>query len=96
MNPGTGGKTSSGEWADVVLVSHSMEDVVNYAEAPGVMDDGHVAFDGTPAHHKELEKMGLSAPQVTWVAHALRKKRMGNQPGCLLPCRKCGMQSRHV
>ena len=68
----------------VVLVSHSMEDVANYAERLNVMDDGHVAFDGTPKavfrHHKELEKMGLSAPQVTYIAHALREKGWAISP----------------
>lgn len=68
----------------VVLVSHSMEDVANYAERLIVMDDGHVAFDGTPKavfrHHKELEKMGLSAPQVTYIAHALREKGWAISP----------------
>ena len=68
----------------VVLVSHSMEDVANYAERLIVMDDGQVAFDGTPKavfrHHKELEKMGLSAPQVTYIAHALREKGWAISP----------------
>ena len=68
----------------MVLVSHSMEDVANYAERLIVMDDGQVAFDGTPKavfrHHKELEKMGLSAPQVTYIAHALREKGWAISP----------------
>ena len=61
-----------------------MEDVANYAERLIVMDDGQVAFDGTPKavfrHHKELEKMGLSAPQVTYIAHALREKGWAISP----------------
>lgn len=60
----------------VVLVSHSMEDVANYVERLIVMDHGTVAFDGTPKeifHHiEELEQLGLSAPQVTYIAKALR------------------------
>ena len=35
------------------------------------------AFDGTPkevfAHYKELEAMGLAAPQITYIMHALRE-----------------------
>lgn len=35
-------------------------------------------FDGTPkevfSHYKELEKLGLAAPQVTYVTHALKEK----------------------
>ncbi len=61
----------------VVLVSHSMEDVARYAERLIVLDDGLVAFDGTPrevfCHHRELEKMGLSAPQVTYLMEELRQ-----------------------
>ena len=52
----------------VVLVSHSMEDVAKYVDRLIVMDDGKVRFDGTPkevfSHYKELEKLGLAAPQV--------------------------------
>ena len=60
----------------VILVSHSMEDVANYVDRIIVMDAGRPAFDGTPkevfAHYKELEKMGLAAPQVTYVMNDLR------------------------
>ena len=59
----------------VILVSHSMEDVANYVDRIIVMDSGRPAFDGTPkevfAHYKELEKMGLAAPQVTYVMNDL-------------------------
>ncbi len=62
----------------VVLVSHSMEDVANYASRVLVMADGKIRFDGTPrevfAHYKEMEQIGLSAPQVTYIAEALRNK----------------------
>lgn len=62
----------------VVLVSHSMEDVAKYVDRLIVMDDGKVRFDGTPkevfSHYKELEKLGLAAPQVTYVIHALKEK----------------------
>jgi len=61
----------------VVLVSHSMEDVANYADRIIVMDAGAPVFDGTPkevfAHYKELENMGLAAPQVTYVMNDLKK-----------------------
>ena len=53
----------------VILVSHSMEDVANYVGRIIVMNHGQVALDGMPkeifAHYRELESMGLSAPQVT-------------------------------
>ena len=55
----------------VLLVSHSMEDVANYVSRIMVMNDGVLTYDGTPrevfAHYKELENIGLSAPQVTYM-----------------------------
>jgi len=64
----------------VILVSHSMEDVAKYVDRLIVMDHGSVQFDGTPrevfAHYKELEAMGLAAPQVTYVMESLRSNGM--------------------
>ncbi|MGN0299575.1 MAG: energy-coupling factor transporter ATPase [Lachnospiraceae bacterium] len=61
----------------IVLVSHSMEDIANYAQRIIVMDDGKILFDGTVKevfrHYKELERVGLAAPQVTYLAHALKE-----------------------
>ena len=61
----------------VILVSHSMEDIARYVERILVMNQGKKAFDGTPkevfAHYKELETMGLAAPQITYIMHALRE-----------------------
>ena len=62
----------------VILVSHSMEDVAKYVERLIVMNDGEKMFDGTPEevfrHYKELEAVGLAAPQVTYVMHDLKEK----------------------
>ncbi len=62
----------------VILVSHSMEDVANCVDRILVMNDGQIRFDDSPRevfrHYKELETMGLSAPQVTYIAHALRER----------------------
>lgn len=62
----------------VILVSHSMEDVAEYANRILVMNDGRIIMDDTPKNvfrsYRELEKIGLSAPQVTYVAHELKKK----------------------
>ena len=62
----------------VILVSHSMEDVANYVDRIIVMDAGRPAFDGTPtevfSHYRELEKMGLAAPQVTYVMNDLKEQ----------------------
>ena len=60
----------------VVLVSHSMEDVANYVERIIVMNKGKVMFDDVPhrvfSHVKELEAVGLAAPQVTYILHQLK------------------------
>lgn len=62
----------------IILVSHSMEDVANYADRLIVMNKGSVQLQGAPkevfSHYKELEKMGLAAPQITYVMNALREK----------------------
>ena len=62
----------------VILVSHSMEDVARYVESLIVMNHGTVAFDATPgevfSHYKELEKIGLMAPQVTYVMEGLARR----------------------
>lgn len=59
----------------VILVSHSMEDIARYVERILVMNQGQKAFDGTPkevfAKYKELETIGLSAPQITYIMHEL-------------------------
>lgn len=62
----------------ILLVSHSMEDVAEYVERIIVMNQGSILFDGVPKevfrHYKELEDVGLAAPQVTYIMHALREK----------------------
>jgi energy-coupling factor transport system ATP-binding protein len=62
----------------IVLVSHSMEDVAEYAERIIVVNDGKIPFDGAPrevfSHYKELETMGLAAPEITYVMHELRER----------------------
>ena len=59
----------------IVLVSHSMEDVAKYVNRLIVMNGGEVVLDGEPkevfVHYKQLEDMGLSAPQVTYVMNDL-------------------------
>ncbi|MDE7326404.1 MAG: energy-coupling factor transporter ATPase [Lachnospiraceae bacterium] len=62
----------------VILVSHSMEDVAKYVGRIIVMDHGRAVFDGAPkkvfSHYKELEGIGLAAPQVTYAVNALRER----------------------
>ena len=62
----------------IILVSHSMEDVAEYVDRIIVMNSGEVMFDGVPkevfSHYKELEAVGLAAPQVTYLMHDLAEK----------------------
>ena len=64
----------------VILVSHSMEDVAKYVERIIVMNQGSVLYDDTPKevfkHYKQLEEIGLAAPQVTYIMQALHKSGM--------------------
>ena len=62
----------------IILVSHSMEDVAKYADRLLVMNHGEKLFDGPPKevfkHYKELEKVGLAAPQITYIVQDLRSR----------------------
>ena len=64
----------------VILVSHSMEDIAKYVDRIVVMNKGRKMYDGEPkevfAHYKELEKVGLAAPQVTYIMHDLSERGM--------------------
>lgn len=60
----------------IILVSHSMEDVAKYVHRLVVIDDGKKVYDGTPRqvfrHYRELEAMGLCAPQITYIVHRIK------------------------
>ena len=62
----------------IILVSHSMDDVAEYVDRIIVMNKGHVMYDDVPKevfrHYEELEQIGLAAPQVTYIMHALAKE----------------------
>ncbi|MGN1193496.1 MAG: energy-coupling factor transporter ATPase [Dorea sp.] len=62
----------------VILVSHSMEDIARYADRIIVMNKGSVMYNDKPknvfAHYQELEKIGLAAPQVTYIMHDLKEQ----------------------
>lgn len=71
----------------VVLVSHSMEDVANYAERIIVMNEGSIMYDDTPKkvfkHYRELEKVGLSAPQITYIMNRLKESGLNVDEGII-------------
>ncbi len=62
----------------IILVSHSMEDVAKYVDRLVVMNHGEILLDDQPkkvfAYYKELEQIGLAAPQVTYVLNALKER----------------------
>ena len=59
----------------VVLVSHSMEDVANFANWIHVMDRGSLLYAGKPevvfTHTEELKKVGLDVPQITKIMRGI-------------------------
>ena len=61
----------------VILVSHSMEDVAKYVGRLIVLNHGRIMYDDTPEkvfrHYRELEEMGLAAPQLTYILNDLKK-----------------------
>ena len=63
----------------IVLVTHSMEEAVKYANRMLVINAGKVLFDGEPAaifkeHGAELVQVGVDVPQVYKLADLLRHK----------------------
>lgn len=61
----------------VVLITHYMEEA-SLADRVIVLDKGEVRLDGTPrevfAKYTELKSIGLDVPQMTLLAHKLRKR----------------------
>lgn len=63
----------------IVLVTHSMEEAVKYADRLLVINNGRKLFDGTlteifKEHGPELVKIGVDVPQVYKLADLLRSK----------------------
>lgn len=70
----------------IVLVTHSMEEAVKYANRMLVINGGQVLFDGEPAaifkeHGDELVQVGVDVPQVYKLADLLRHKGMSLPEG---------------
>ena len=70
----------------IVLVTHSMEEAVKYANRLLVINGGQVLFDGEPAaifkeHGDELVQVGVDVPQVYKLADLLRHKGMSLPEG---------------
>ena len=70
----------------IVLVTHSMEEAVKYANRMLVINAGKVLFDGEPAaifkeHGDELVQVGVDVPQVYKLADLLRQKGLALPEG---------------
>lgn len=70
----------------VVLITHYMEEVI-YSDKVYVMDKGHVTLQGTPrevfAQVDRLKELRLDVPQVTLLAHELKKEGIPIPDGIL-------------
>lgn len=71
----------------VILVSHSMEDVAKYVDRIMVMDDGVLKYDDTPQnvfrHYRQLEQIGLAAPQVTYIMNDIIRAGINVNPDAI-------------
>lgn len=74
------------EGITIILITHYMEEVI-YSDKVFVMDKGHVEMQGTPreifSQVDKLQDLRLGVPQVTLLAHELRKKGMPLPEGIL-------------
>ena len=62
----------------IILVSHSMDDVARCVDRIMVMGGGKLLYDDDPVkvfrHVKELEGLGLAAPQITYIMQLLKER----------------------
>lgn len=76
------------EGMTVVLITHYMEEII-HANRVFVMDQGHIALQGTPreifSQVERLKELRLDVPQVTLLAHEL-KKNGADLPDGILTC----------
>ena len=74
------------ERVTIILITHYMEEVI-YADKVFVMDKGSIALSGTPrevfSHVEELKRLRLDVPQVTLLAHELKKQGLALPDGIL-------------
>ncbi|MBR4669176.1 MAG: energy-coupling factor transporter ATPase [Butyrivibrio sp.] len=74
------------EGITVILITHYMEEVI-YADKVFVMDKGRVTMEGTPreifSQVDKLKELRLGVPQVTLLAHELKKNGLPLPDGIL-------------
>ena len=70
----------------IILITHYMEEVI-YADKVFVMDKGHIEMSGTPreifSQVDKLKELRLGVPQVTLLAHELKKSGLPIKDGIL-------------
>lgn len=74
------------EGVTVILITHYMEEII-YADRAFVMDKGKIAMQGTPreifSQVERLKELRLDVPQVTLLAHELKKRGLALPDGIL-------------
>lgn len=74
------------EKVTVILITHYMEETI-HADRVFVMDGGRIAMEGTPreifSQVEKLKELRLDVPQVTLLAHELRKRGLRLPQGIL-------------
>ena len=74
------------EGITVILITHYMEEIIHTDKAI-VMDKGHIAMQGTPreifSQVEKLKELRLDVPQVTLLAHELKKSGVALPEGIL-------------
>ena len=74
------------EGVTVILITHYMEEII-HADKVFVMDNGKIAMQGTPreifSRVDKLKELRLDVPQVTLLAHELKKKGVNLPNGIL-------------
>lgn len=74
------------EGITVLLITHYMEEII-HADKVFVMDQGKIAMQGTPreifSRVEQLKRLRLDVPQVTLLAHELKKSGIGLPDGIL-------------
>ena len=79
-------KLNKEEHVTIILITHYMEEVT-FADQVIVMDQGKILMQGTPkevfSRVEELKEHRLDVPQVTMLAHELRKSGLNIPEGIL-------------
>lgn len=74
------------EGVTVILITHYMEEII-HADKVFVMDEGRIAMEGTPreifSQVEKLKDLRLDVPQVTMLAHELKKQGIPLPDGIL-------------